>query len=110
MVETTNDPALHRRFAWPDQTLGALDATASGALVAAAADVALVLDATGLVLDVAFSDPALAKAAYRDWIGQRWSDTVTAETRPKIEDLLREATPQQAMNEANRAIQRLIDR
>ena len=95
MIETLDDSAPRRRFAWPDQSLGGLDATACGVLVAAAADVSLVLDSSGLVLDVAFSDPALAKAAYRDWIGQRWSDTVTAETRPKIEDLLREATPSQ---------------
>ena len=53
------------------------------------------LDPTGLVLDAAFSDAALAKSAYRDWIGRRWADTVTSETKPKIEDLLREAAPAQ---------------
>ena len=95
MIETKNGSAPRTQFAWPDQSLTGLDATACGALVAAAADVSLVLDPAGLVLDVAFSDPALAKAVYRDWIGQRWPDTVTAETRTKIEDLLREAGPAQ---------------
>ena len=95
MIETKSDPAPRRRFAWPDQTLGALDATACGALVAASADVALALDASGFVLDVAFSDAELAKAVYRDWVGQRWSDIVTLESRAKIEDLMREAGPTQ---------------
>ena len=55
----------------------------------------LIVDAKGVVLDVAFADAELAKAAYRDWVGRRWIDTVTEDTRPKIEDLLREANARQ---------------
>jgi len=40
--------------------------------------VTLVVDGRGIILDVAFSSGDLAKDAYRDWIGRRWTDTVTA--------------------------------
>ena len=85
-------PSPHKaRFAAATQHLAALDAEGAGALIAVCADVSLVIDAGGTVLDVAFGEGELAKSAYRDWIGRPWIDTVTSETRPKIEDLLREA-------------------
>ena len=83
------------RFAAARDHLSGMDAEMAGALVSAAADVSLILDAEGLILDVAFADGELAKAAYREWVGRRWVDTVTSETRPKIEDLLRDANPRQ---------------
>jgi transcriptional regulator PpsR len=79
-------------FSSADKHLGALDANALGAMVCAASDVALILDSHGVVLDFAISDPVLAKAMSPDWIGRRWTDTVTTESRPKIEEMLREAT------------------
>ena len=91
MINAVGPPQPSARFAAATEHLGALDAETAGALVSAAADVALIVDAKGVVIDVAFADGELAKAAYRDWIGRRWIDTVTSETRPKIEDLLREA-------------------
>jgi len=78
------------RFAAPKETLAAIDAETAGALIAHSADVSLVLDSEGVILDAAFADAELAKAVYRDWIGRTWVDTVTSETRPKIQDLLKE--------------------
>ncbi len=89
-------PTPHKaRFADAKRRLSGLDAEAAGAVLAASADVSLVIDAEGVILDAAFADPDLSRAAYRDWVGRAWVDTVTPETRPKIEDMLREAGPRQ---------------
>jgi len=93
MTETLSESAPRMRFATPEAFFRALDPTSAGALVAGAADVALVLSASGEVLDVAFSDTSLAKIAYRDWVGRRFSDIVTIESRPKVDDLIRDAAP-----------------
>jgi transcriptional regulator PpsR len=69
--------------------LGPLQEEDVGALLAAASDVTLVLDAKGVIVDAAVS--ATGPAVAKDWIGQHWIDTVTVESRPKVEALLREA-------------------
>ncbi len=91
MIESSDPFEKHARFATPADSFGAIDPHSLAALVATSADVALVVDSRGVVRDVAFSAPDLEKDAYRDWIGRRWIDTVTIESRPKIEDLIRDA-------------------
>jgi transcriptional regulator PpsR len=91
VIEHASAPASKGGFSNAIENLGGMDAEMAGALVAASADVSIVMDKDGVILDVAFSDADLAKAAYSDWLGRRWADVVTSETRPKIEDLLREA-------------------
>jgi transcriptional regulator PpsR len=83
------------RFSDATEHLGAMDAATVGALVAASADVSIVMDREGVILDVAFSDADLAQAVGGDWLGRRWVDLVSSETRPKIEDLLHETTTRQ---------------
>lgn len=58
--------------------------------VSLSSDIALVIDSAGVIRNVAQggSDP-LAPAAY-GWIGRAWIDTVSGDTRPKIETLLNE--------------------
>lgn len=80
------------QFRAPKKTLGTLDADAAAKLVAAAGDVALILDAKGVIKDVAFADSEMVKDGFGDWVGQRWVDTVTGECRQKIEDLLRDSS------------------
>jgi len=75
----------------PTGLLGQLDATATAALLSSAADVSLVLDAEGVVLDVHFGSQEMAKEGFRKWIGQPWIETVAADSRPKVEALLRGA-------------------
>jgi len=79
------------RFSSPKETLATIDADTAGALIASAADVSIIVDAEGVIVDVAFSDSDLAKLAYRNWIGRPWIDTVTTESHAKIVDLLRDA-------------------
>ena len=65
-------------------------------------DLAAVVDASGVVIDVATNIGSGARAPAADlefaavldgWIGRRWIETVTTESRGKIELLLREAVP-----------------
>lgn len=60
--------------------------------VSLASDIALVIDADGVIRNVAQggAEP-IAPGAYQ-WIGKAWIDTVSGETRPKIENLLKEVT------------------
>jgi transcriptional regulator PpsR len=93
MTENLSEAAPRMRFSTPDPFFGAFDSASAASLIAGVADVSLVLGVEGEVLDVAFSDPGLAKTAYRDWLGRRFADIVTVESRPKIVDLLRDAAP-----------------
>ncbi len=63
-------------------------------LVAAAADMALIIDRAGVVKDLAFRNPRLQKdlKSASTWLGRSWIDLVTIESRPKVEALLDEAT------------------
>ncbi len=80
-------------FTAPKKSLGNLDAEAAATLIAAAADVALIIDSDGIIRDLAVHTAELAAEleSRGKWLGRRWVDTVTQETRGKIEALLREA-------------------
>jgi len=90
VIETPGHAARVNSFAQPTDSLEAIEPHAVAALLATASDVALVVDANGIVRDASFNSPDLLKDAYRDWVGKPWVDTVTIESRAKIEDLLRE--------------------
>lgn len=78
-------------FESPRSTLGGLEPEQAAALIAATADVALVVDSAGIIRDVAFGSDELSSEGYSRWLGQPWVDTVTPESRPKVEALLRDA-------------------
>ena len=90
MIDALSSAAALSRFASPVESFGSLDSQTAATLILTASDVALVVDNQGVIVDAAFSNPDLAKEAYRDWIGRRWVDTVTIESRPKIEELIRD--------------------
>lgn len=71
-----------------DYPLANFEASDAASAIAKAADVALIVDHAGIVVDVAVSSDDLVKAKVGDWIGQHLSNTVTVESRPKIEALL----------------------
>jgi transcriptional regulator PpsR len=81
-----------KQFEAPGNSLGGLDAESTASVIAAASDIALVLDREGVIRDVAFGSEELSREDYGKWLGKRWLDTVTVESRPKIEALLRDAT------------------
>ena len=81
-------------FASPDRSLGTLETDAVAKLIATAADVALILDRDGIVVDVAFhrEEFGVELSGSPAWIGRRWTDIVTPESRNKVATLLAEAT------------------
>ena len=84
--------SLVRPFRAPRASLGPLDADAAATLIAAASDVTLVLDDAGVVRDIAFQSEELSQALEdgADWPGRAWIDTVTVESRVKVEQLLKD--------------------
>ena len=60
-------------------------------LASIAGDIALVIDAQGVIQNVAVGTTALTPSA-GEWVGQAWADTVTGDTRRKVEMLLQEVS------------------
>jgi len=60
------------------------------AFASLACDIALVLDAQGTITAIAHNDARSLDAASRDWTGRAMADTVTPQTRHKVEALLAE--------------------
>ena len=78
-------------FRSPKRSLGGLDAEIASSLIAASSDVALVVDGKGVIRDLAFGSDELAQEWAGTWLGRPWIETVTLESRAKVETLLREA-------------------
>lgn len=78
-----------RPFQSPEKSIGPLDGSAVAGLIAATADIALVLDSHGVIRDLSLGNAGLSENVSPDrWIGRPWIDTVTVESREKIEALL----------------------
>lgn len=77
-------------FGTPGQSLGDMDAEAASRLIAAAADATLVLDGDGVIRDMAFGNADLAAAlgGRKAWVGRALSDSVTEDSRAKVNDML----------------------
>jgi len=79
-----------RPFADPESSFSGLGAKAVAELIAGGADLALVVDEKGVICDVAYGSDDLANERWSHWLGQPLIQTVTVESRPKIEALLRD--------------------
>jgi transcriptional regulator PpsR len=86
----TTGSSFIKTFDSPRKTLGALDADEASSVIAAASDIALVLDRDGVIRDLAFGSEELSREDYGKWLGQPWVDTVTAESRAKVDAVLRD--------------------
>lgn len=77
-------------FKTPSKSVGALDAEAAASVITAASDIALVVDRRGVIRDVSVNSEDLSRdlAGGEAWYGRKWSDTVTEESRPKVEALI----------------------
>ena len=75
-----------------DARVGSLagDGQTVAAIIGAAADLALIIDEHGIVRDIAFGESDSALEHSREWLGQSWTETVTVESRVKIEEMLAE--------------------
>jgi len=73
-----------------------LDATSARVLMGLAADVTLLLDESGRILDVDSEDGLGLPRDIRSWIGKEWVETVCEESRSRLSSLLRETSEPQA--------------
>ena len=65
-------------------------------LIGASHDITLLLNKDGVIVDIAYGGDRPLDRIADNWIGKAWVDTVTVESRPKIERLLAEAGNQDA--------------
>ena len=82
-----------KRFVSPKTALGDLDAEAAAALIAAAADITLVLDTGGMISDLAVRTDDLA-ADLRDpetWLGKSFASIAAPDSRTKVAGLIADA-------------------
>ena len=83
------------RLTDPTVDLGSLSGCAAGlarAFVSLSSDIALVIDEAGIVTAVAQNEKTPMNPAAHAWVGQPWAETVTGDTRRKIESLLADAS------------------
>lgn len=96
-------------FRLSSKLLADLDGATMGEIASAAADVALVVE-DGVVKDVALSDEKLASEAFVEhWLGKPWVETVTVESRPKVEDLLSANSTGERWRHVNHPSQSALD-
>lgn len=71
--------------------LGAVDTGEAARLLTASSDIALIVDGEGRIRDCAFHGRGPLAGAAAQWRGRLWTETVAADSRPKIEALMRDA-------------------
>lgn len=82
---------VYRSFRNSADFFSELDGEAVDAVATASSDIALVISPTGRVVDVSYRDKDYKPWGLDHWIGRPWSDTVTVESREKVEELLLES-------------------
>ncbi|MCZ8374795.1 MAG: transcriptional regulator PpsR [Beijerinckiaceae bacterium] len=80
---STNADGL--RVGWAD----GLSPDIAEKLLASMSDIALIIDADGVIHDVVLGNAELAGEVDPDWRGRKWNEIVTKESRPKVDDLIR---------------------
>lgn len=80
----------------PNEVRDRLDAASAAALFTTVADIALVVDTDGTILDVSLGSEALSNEVSEEWIGRSWLDTVSPDSRPRLESLLKDVGEHQA--------------
>jgi transcriptional regulator PpsR len=86
-------PKSARRFRTPENWYPAVDARMAAALLAASADLTLVVARDGTILDVALGNDDLDALDVDAWIGRPWADVVAPDSRRKAVLLIEEAEP-----------------
>ena len=75
-------------FTNPESLSAALSPQVAASLLASVGDIALVVDAGGVIRDVAISNSELSSQGFGDWLGRAWDDVSTIESKPKIHEML----------------------
>ncbi|MFO1115168.1 MAG: transcriptional regulator PpsR [Beijerinckiaceae bacterium] len=80
-----------RQFKTPRKSLGDVTAVDAARLLAAACDIAVVVDDSGRIHDVSTSIAALQRGNVAEWVGKNFLDLLTVEAKPKAERLIKDA-------------------
>ncbi len=91
-MEQHTTRVAHRTFEKTIQAFADLRPEVSLALASMGADLTLLVDSSGSVIDVAYFDAAIERFGVEDWPGRSWADTVTRESLDKIQNLTDECT------------------
>jgi transcriptional regulator PpsR len=75
-------------FKRPAETLGSLAPDVAAKLLAAAGDVAMVIDDQGIIRDLALADASMIEDGFPDWVNRPWAETVLPDSRQKVEEIL----------------------
>ncbi|MFC3685737.1 transcriptional regulator PpsR [Hydrogenophaga luteola] len=87
---TQGIPAMVKgQFLNPAPLLADMSGDAVADLITAAADVVLILDHDGIIRDMALGSEDMLESGCQQWLGKSWAQTVTIESQPKIEALLK---------------------
>ncbi|MCR9270331.1 MAG: transcriptional regulator PpsR [Hyphomonadaceae bacterium] len=113
MDAKSSDIPPHRNeragFQAPAEYLQDLSVDRVAELIGAAADIALVVE-KGIVKDVALAHSSLIANGYQEtWLDKPWIETVTIESRPKIEALLRNDSEDPAWRQVNHISKSALD-
>jgi transcriptional regulator PpsR len=79
-------------FQSPQDNLGDLKAHVAAQIVAAASDVAMIIDREGIIRDLAVSSGDMASDGISDIRDRRWIDTVAPDSRDKVAAMLRDVS------------------
>ncbi|MFY9248455.1 MAG: hypothetical protein WAO62_06740 [Burkholderiaceae bacterium] len=63
-----------------------LDESAFSTLLGVVSDVSLTLSEQGVIEEVSTGQETMAALGTQGWLGKRWSDIVTVESKQKIQD------------------------
>ena len=75
-------------FSKPESVLAETDPATIGAIIATASDVALVVDAGGMLQDFAIGAEGLDGAEFADWLGTPIEELVSPDSRGKLAELI----------------------
>ncbi len=100
-----------RSFADASLHLSGLGPEAMASVMGEVCDIALIIDPSGTILDLAYRDRELAGRKPEQWIGRRLIETVTTESREKITGLLEDAQrhPRTRSRQVNHPAPGMID-
>lgn len=104
-LETAMDMRVSQQLTGQGQftreLLGSLGPEVATRVLSAAGDIALILDSDGVVRDLAVAGQDLAREGVTDWLDKPWVDLVTPDSKPKVQQLLKEAGPAGRWREIN---------
>ena len=89
-------PSTGRQFSDPSRSFANLEAALVATMVTAATDIALLVESDGTIVDVAIREPALFGDVEKTWIGRKFGEVVTVESRQKVERMLTEQPDQES--------------